>query len=102
MAALHTSSSPGLSRPNSAVVDRRHARRRDERGLAAFQHRELLLDGLHARIRVARVDVLVVPALLIRLELGGILEDERAGGVDGRRQRRGVGARALADVDGVS
>ena len=80
-------------------VDGRHARRRGERAAAPLQLRDALLEGRDRGVAEARVLVAGVRAP----EAGGpfvrVLERERRGLVDRRRDGAGEGARALSGVD---
>ena len=91
----------GLHQAEERRRRRRLARRGHHRRLGAFDDRDLGFDRLHRRIRVARVDVLVRSPFLVRLELGGVREDERRRRVDRRRQRRRALAGALGPVNHV-
>ena len=80
----------------------RHARRRDQRVLGVLENRDLQFGRAHGRIRIARVDVFFVLAVLIVREIRRGIEGKRARGVNRRRQRRRLRMRALAAMNDVS
>ena len=90
----------GLEQAEQRRRGRRHAGGREKRRLAALERRHFLLHGLHGGVRVARIDVPVPLALLVGLELRGTGEQKRARCVNRRRQRRRIGPRAIARVQG--
>ena len=74
-------------------------RREQQRRLGAIERGQLPLDADDRRVRVARVQIFRRLALVVRGDLGGVLEDERRRLVDRRRQRHGVADVGLAGVN---
>ena len=87
MAALQTTSSPACRSASSVVVVAAMPLDEQQRRLGAFERGELLLDREHRRVRVARVEELRRPALVVGHHLLRVLEDEGRRLVDRRRER---------------
>ena len=77
-----------------------HAAGRGDRGAAAFERRDALLERRHRRVGQPRIDVAEGLQVEQRRRVVGAVEHEAGGLVDRQRARAGGGVGDLAGVDG--
>ena len=81
--------------------DRAHARGEDQRRLRLIERRQLPLHRRQRRVAVAGVQILPGSSLVVGDHFRGVVEDERRGLVDRRRQRRRTSRIRRTGVDQI-